>query len=52
LALLGLSDGSVKLALLMKAADLSKDQAKSVLDQHDQQLRPALETCGVTLAQL
>jgi N-acetylmuramic acid 6-phosphate etherase len=36
----------------MKAADLSKDQAKSVLDQHDQQLRPALETCGVTLAQL
>ena len=52
LVLLGLSDGSVKLALLMKAADLSKDQAKSVLDQHDQQLRPALETCGVTLAQL
>jgi N-acetylmuramic acid 6-phosphate etherase len=36
----------------MKAADLSKDQAKSVLGQHDQQLRPALETCGVTLAQL
>jgi len=52
LALLGLSDGSVKLALLMKAADLSKDQAKNVLDQHDQQLRPALETCGVRLAQL
>jgi N-acetylmuramic acid 6-phosphate etherase len=52
LALLGLSDGSVKLALLMRAADLSKDQAKSVLDQHDQQLRQALDTCGVTLAQL
>ncbi len=52
LVLLGLSDGSVKLALLMKAADLSKEQAKRVLDQHDQQLRPALETCGVTLAQL
>jgi N-acetylmuramic acid 6-phosphate etherase len=52
LALLGLSDGSVKLALLIKAAGLSRDQAKSVLDQHDQQLRPALETCGATLAQL
>ena len=52
LALLALSDGSVKLALLMKAANLSKDQARSVLEQHDQQLRPSLETCGATLAQL
>ena len=38
LALLALSDGSVKLALLMKAANLSKDQARSVLERHDQQL--------------
>ena len=52
LALLALSDGSVKLALLMKAANLSKHQAKDVLERHHQQLRPALETCGATLAQL
>ena len=52
LALLALSDGSVKLALLMKAANLSKDEARSVLERHDQQLRPSLETCGATLAQL
>ena len=52
LALLALSDGSVKLALLMKAANLSKHQAKGVLERHHQQLRPALETCGATLAQL
>ena len=52
LALLALSDGSVKLALLMRAANLSKDQARSVLERHDQQLRPSLETCGATLAQL
>ena len=52
LALLGLSDGSVKLALLMKAAKLSKDQAEGVLESNDQQLRQALESCGATLAQL
>jgi N-acetylmuramic acid 6-phosphate etherase len=52
LALLGLSDGSVKLALLMKAAKLSKDQAEGVLERHDQQLRQALESCGATLVQL
>jgi N-acetylmuramic acid 6-phosphate etherase len=52
LALLALSDGSVKLALLMKAANISKHQAKDVLERHHQQLRPALETCGATLAQL
>ena len=52
LALLASSDGSVKLALLMKAAELSKEQAKVVLERHHQQLRPALETCGATLAQL
>jgi N-acetylmuramic acid 6-phosphate etherase len=52
LALLALSDGSVKLALLMKAANLSKDQAEAVLERHDQQLRPALESCGAGLGQL
>ena len=52
LALLALSDGSVKLALLMKAANLSKDQAEAVLERHDQQLRPALEFCGAGLGQL
>jgi N-acetylmuramic acid 6-phosphate etherase len=52
LALLGLSDGSVKLALLMKAAKLSKDQAEGVLERHNQQLRQALESCGATLVQL
>ena len=52
LALLELSDGSVKLALLMKAAKLSKDQAEGVLERNDQQLRQALESCGATLAQL
>ena len=49
LALLASSDGSVKLALLMKAAELSKEQAKVVLERHHQQLRPALETCGACL---
>ena len=52
LTLLGLSDGSVKLALLMKAGKLSKDQAEGVLERNDQQLRQALESCGATLAQL
>ena len=52
LALLALSEGSVKLALLMKAAELSKEQAKDVLERHHQQLRPALEACGAALAQL
>ena len=52
LALLGLSDGSVKLALLMKAGKLSKDQAEGVLERNDQQLRQALESCGATLTQL
>ena len=52
LSLLGLSDGSVKLALLMKAGKLSKDQAEGVLERNDQQLRQALESCGATLAQL
>ena len=43
--------GSVKLALLMAAAALSVDQAKALLQQHDQQLRPALAACAAQLAE-
>ena len=41
--------GSVKLALLMAAADLSVDQASVLLQKHDQQLRSALAACGAQL---
>ena len=51
LTLLEEAGGSVKLALLMAAASLSVDQAKSLLQQHNQQLRPALAACGVQLAE-
>jgi len=40
LTLLEEAGGSVKLALLMAAAALSVDQAKALLQQHNQQLRP------------
>ena len=43
--------GSVKLALLMAAAALSVDKAKALLQQHNQQLRPALGACGAQLAE-
>ena len=49
LQLLEDTGGSVKLALLMAAADLDVKQAKDLLNQHDQQLRPALASLGVTL---
>ena len=49
LQLLENTGGSVKLALLMAAADLDVKQAKELLNQHDQQLRPALASLGVTL---
>ena len=49
LQLLENTGGSVKLALLMAAADLDVKQAKDLLYQHDQQLRPALASLGVTL---
>ena len=49
LQLLENTGGSVKLALLMAAADLDVKQAKDLLNQHDQQLRPALASFGVTL---
>ena len=51
LTLLEEAGGSVKLALLMAAAGLSVDQAKALLQQHDQQLRLALAACGAQLAE-
>ena len=49
LMLLEDAGGSVKLALLMAAADLSVDQAIDLLQKHDQQLRSALAACGAQL---
>ena len=37
--------------VLMTAADLSADQAKNLLQQHAQQLRPALLALGADLSQ-
>ena len=51
LMLLEETGGSVKLALLMAAASLSVDQAKALLQQNNQQLRPALAACGAQLAE-
>ncbi|QNI97457.1 N-acetylmuramic acid 6-phosphate etherase [Synechococcus sp. RS9902] len=51
LTLLEEAGGSVKLALLMAAAALSVDQAKALLQQHNQQLRPALAACSAQLAE-
>ena len=51
LTLLEEAGGSVKLALLMAAAALSVDQAKALLQQHNQQLRPALAACDAQLAE-
>ena len=51
LTLLEDAGGSVKLALLMAAAALSVDQAEALLQQHDQQLRPALDACAAQLAE-
>jgi len=52
LMLLEDAGGSVKLALLMAAADLSVDQAIDLLQKHDQQLRSALAACGAQLTDL
>ncbi|WP_413440013.1 N-acetylmuramic acid 6-phosphate etherase [Synechococcus sp. MIT S1220] len=49
LTLLKQSDGSVKLALLMAAGQLGVDDAVSLLQAHDQQLRAALRACGSEL---
>ena len=51
LTLLEEAGGSVKLALLMAAAALSVDQAKALMQQHNQQLRPALAACSAQLAE-
>lgn len=47
--LLRQSEGSVKLALLMAAARLDVNQARQVLNEHHQQLRAALASCGAVL---
>ena len=49
--LLNAAEGSVKTALLMAAANLGVDQARKLLQSHDQQLRSALQACGVGLSQ-
>ena len=47
--LLTAAGGSVKLALLMAAAQLSREAAQQLLDQHDAQLRTALQSAGASL---
>ena len=49
--LLKAAEGSVKTALLMAAANLGVDQARRLLQSHDQQLRSALQACGARLSQ-
>ena len=49
LRLLDATNGSVKLALLMAAADLSRSDAELVLADHSNRLRAALESCGASL---
>jgi len=48
-ALLRSAGGSVKQALLMAATGMESDQALNCLSSHGQQLREALDACGVTL---
>ncbi|MGC6483569.1 MAG: N-acetylmuramic acid 6-phosphate etherase [Synechococcus sp.] len=47
--LLRQSEGSVKVALLMAAARLDAEQARQLLQEHHQQLRSALVSCGAAL---
>ena len=49
LRLLDQTDGSVKLALLMAAADLDRHEAEQRLVDHNQQLRSALTALGRSL---
>ena len=49
LRLLDATNGSVKLALLMAAADLSRTDAEQVLADHNNRLRSALDSCGASL---
>jgi N-acetylmuramic acid 6-phosphate etherase len=49
MVLLKEADGSVKVALLMAASGLSASDSIKVLQDHHNQLRDALESCGVSL---
>ena len=51
LTLLDQADGSVKLALLIAAAGLAPDDARELLRSHNGQLRDALTSQGLDLAQ-
>ena len=47
--LLEAAGGSVKLALLMAATGLEAEPARVCLREHNEQLRPALASCGAAL---
>jgi N-acetylmuramic acid 6-phosphate etherase len=47
--LLQAAGGSVKLALLMAATGLEAEPARACLREHNEQLRPALASCGAAL---
>ena len=51
LALMDEADGSVKLALLIAAGDLQPGVARELLQKHNGQLREALASLGLNLAQ-
>ena len=51
LQLLEQADGSVKLALLMAAGGRDAESARRILEDHADQLRPALASIGAELAQ-
>lgn len=51
LALMDEADGSVKLALLIAAGDLQPGAARELLQKHNGQLREALASLGLNLAQ-
>jgi N-acetylmuramic acid 6-phosphate etherase len=51
LVLLDQADGSVKLALLMASSGLTSSEAMELLQTHDGQLRQALASRGLKLAQ-
>ena len=51
LALMNEADGSVKLALLIAAGDLQPGAARELLQKHNGQLRKALASLGLNLAQ-
>jgi N-acetylmuramic acid 6-phosphate etherase len=51
LALLDKADGSVKLALLIAVGELEPGAARELLQKHSGQLREALASLGLNLAQ-